>query len=451
MTTGPTRSSGTATARSSSSTDGQSPAAEHRRARTSPTGGRSSPDWQPRSMPPSAILDAELVVFDDDGRPSFELVQRSGVGSDREAVLHLFDVLPVDGTDTIGLPYLDRRRLLDATRRTGATTGSVPAHRVGDGAALLAATAEQRPRRRDRQTGRLDVPTGHPVEGLDQDQEPAPGRGRRSAATPRERATGRRRSGHCSSARADESGGCDFAGGVGTGFDQPTLDRADRTAATAIRTDTCPFDPPPPAKHRRGAHWVEPVLDGSDRDRRVHQRRARPPRQLRRAGRLTVDGSTGSPIAEALDAADPLASWRDEFVIVDPDLIYLDGNSLGHDTEAHGRSGAPRRRAAVGRRPDHVVVAARLARPAAHGRRLLAPLLGAPPGEVAVHESTTVGIFQLVNVALDLDGHPAGPAPVIAVDDARLPDRPIRRRGHRPAPRRRASGTASTTSTASTS
>ena len=30
-----------------------------------------------------------------------------------------------------------------------------------------------------------------------------------------------------------------------------------------------------------------------------------------------------------LDATDPLARWRDEFVIDDPDLAYLDGNSLG--------------------------------------------------------------------------------------------------------------------------
>ena len=33
--------------------------------------------------------------------------------------------------------------------------------------------------------------------------------------------------------------------------------------------------------------------------------------------------------AAALDAADPLARWRDEFHIADPDLAYLDGNSLG--------------------------------------------------------------------------------------------------------------------------
>ena len=33
--------------------------------------------------------------------------------------------------------------------------------------------------------------------------------------------------------------------------------------------------------------------------------------------------------AEALDAKDPLAKYRDEFMIVDPALCYLDGNSLG--------------------------------------------------------------------------------------------------------------------------
>ena len=33
--------------------------------------------------------------------------------------------------------------------------------------------------------------------------------------------------------------------------------------------------------------------------------------------------------ALALDADDPLASWRDEFVVADESLVYLDGNSLG--------------------------------------------------------------------------------------------------------------------------
>ena len=33
--------------------------------------------------------------------------------------------------------------------------------------------------------------------------------------------------------------------------------------------------------------------------------------------------------AQQLDAQDPLAHFHDQFVIDDPDLIYLDGNSLG--------------------------------------------------------------------------------------------------------------------------
>src|SRR3989442_13978018 len=33
--------------------------------------------------------------------------------------------------------------------------------------------------------------------------------------------------------------------------------------------------------------------------------------------------------AAELDAHDPLAHFRERFVIADPDLIYMDGNSLG--------------------------------------------------------------------------------------------------------------------------
>ena len=39
--------------------------------------------------------------------------------------------------------------------------------------------------------------------------------------------------------------------------------------------------------------------------------------------------NTSSAIAQELDSLDPLASYREQFIITDPDLIYLDGNSLG--------------------------------------------------------------------------------------------------------------------------
>ena len=38
---------------------------------------------------------------------------------------------------------------------------------------------------------------------------------------------------------------------------------------------------------------------------------------------------TDAAYARELDDQDELAAFRDEFVIDDPDLIYLDGNSLG--------------------------------------------------------------------------------------------------------------------------
>ena len=120
--------------------------------------------------------------------------------------------------------------------------------------------------------------------------------------------------------------------------------------------------------------------------------------------------------ALALDAADPLASWRDEFVIPDPELIYLDGNSLGR---------TPKRTVEALHRVVDEWAGDLIASWWEHDwlnltltvGDELAPLLGAAPGEVAVHESTTVGIFQLLNVALDL----APGRRVIAIDDDDFP------------------------------
>ena len=120
--------------------------------------------------------------------------------------------------------------------------------------------------------------------------------------------------------------------------------------------------------------------------------------------------------AQELDAADPLARWRNEFVIPDPELIYLDGNSLGRTpkrtVEALHR--------AVERWSGDLIASwwehdwLNLALTVGDE---LAPLLGAGPGEVAVHESTTVALFQQVNVALDL----AADGRVIAIDDRDFP------------------------------
>ena len=50
-----------------------------------------------------------------------------------------------------------------------------------------------------------------------------------------------------------------FAGGVGTGFTQRTLEDLG-ARMKALHTQQCPFEPEPPREYRRNATWVEPGL-----------------------------------------------------------------------------------------------------------------------------------------------------------------------------------------------
>jgi kynureninase len=104
--------------------------------------------------------------------------------------------------------------------------------------------------------------------------------------------------------------------------------------------------------------------------------------------------------ALALDAADPLASFRDAFVITDPQRIYADGNSLGR---------LPRAVAAVitdamHEWGDRIVEAwdGWIDLPTRVGDRLAAVCLGAQPDEVVACDSTTVNLYKLVHAACDL-------------------------------------------------
>ena len=69
------------------------------------------------------VLDGEIVALDDEGRPNFGLLQsRMHVAEPAKAEklsaqirvdYLLFDVLRIDGRDTLRLPYSTRRELLD--------------------------------------------------------------------------------------------------------------------------------------------------------------------------------------------------------------------------------------------------------------------------------------------------------------------------------------------------
>lgn len=102
-----------------------------------------------------------------------------------------------------------------------------------------------------------------------------------------------------------------------------------------------------------------------------------------------------------LDAADALASLRDEFVLDDA-VLYLDGNSLGPVTRSTQRrvteviehewaSGLVRSWNAAGW----------MDMPTRLGDRV-APLIGAQPGEVLVADPLTFSLAKLIGGALDL-------------------------------------------------
>jgi kynureninase len=102
--------------------------------------------------------------------------------------------------------------------------------------------------------------------------------------------------------------------------------------------------------------------------------------------------------AVELDAADPLAGYRDRFALDDPTLIYLNGNSLGAlplDVLRRLESViAQEWGTALARSWDHWVDL-----PARAGD-LVGELTGAAPGQVLVTDSTTVNLYKLACAAL---------------------------------------------------
>jgi kynureninase len=120
--------------------------------------------------------------------------------------------------------------------------------------------------------------------------------------------------------------------------------------------------------------------------------------------------------AEDLDAADPLAGFRDRFVWDDPAPIYLDGNSLG----PLPRGTRERIAEVVGQEWGSGLVRSWhgwIELPGQVGDLLGEHLIGAAPGQVAVCDSTTVNLYKLACAALD-----ARPGrTVIVTDDDNFP------------------------------
>lgn len=214
------------------------------------------------SAPLDAVLDGEIVVFDQAGRPSFEaLAERIHVREAARAArlaasapvtLLIFDLLRWDGVDVTHWPYAERRQALEALRLDAARWLVPPT--FSDGAATLQTSEESglegvvakrlhsvyRPGLRSadwvkvKTVRTLDAVVG----GWRRGQRPL---GALLVGAPR------------------PDGLLTYQGRVGGGL----TDRMIRQLLELLRplaVDRCPFAEPPPRQDAQGAVWVRPEL-----------------------------------------------------------------------------------------------------------------------------------------------------------------------------------------------
>lgn len=211
----------------------------------------------------AALLDGEIVAFDDRGRPSFESLQnRMHVRGDSAVrrlaqttpvTYVLFDLLWLDGHSLVGLPYRERRARLKALDLNG-EHWRTPEYHAGDGRAFQAESRKQG--LEGIVAKRLDsryTPGGRGGAWLKlkniQRQEVVIG-GWTEGRGSRSQLIGALHLG------VNREGELRYAGKVGTGFDAGELQRLAGLLQPLAREDS-PFTGRQPPK---GAHFVEPDL-----------------------------------------------------------------------------------------------------------------------------------------------------------------------------------------------
>ena len=213
-----------------------------------------------------AILDGEIVAFDEHGRPSFERLQKRmhvtapasirRLAASTPVIYAAFDLLYLDGHSLMARPYSERRAALETLgAQAQAQAWRVPAAAPGRGAQLLEATRQQGlegivAKRLDSryESGRR---TGAWVKIKNTRRQELviggwlPGEGRRTERV------GALLMGYY------DGDAFRYAGRVGTGFTEKTLSQLAALLAP-LRRDTSPFDVAP--KLPRESVFVEPSV-----------------------------------------------------------------------------------------------------------------------------------------------------------------------------------------------
>ena len=205
---------------------------------------------------PDCVVDGEVCALNEEGKPSFSAMQQRKPGT--PIVYYVFDLLEVDGEPTIELPLSERRKrlrkLLDGRNRTVQFSEG-----FDDGPALYQAAQQQR--LEGIMAKRLDSPY-------------LPGRRSRDwlkfkthgeqefVIAGYTRGKGRREWSFGSLVLGTYGpDGLDWAGNVGTGFDDAEIDRLLKKLRPLER-DTSPFAATPkmPRVRKDDVVWVEPSL-----------------------------------------------------------------------------------------------------------------------------------------------------------------------------------------------
>ncbi len=248
------------------------------------------------------VLDGEIVALDDQGTPSFEVLQQRMHVADPARARRLaasvpvsflvFDLLYLDGHATTGLAWDERRQVLESLALDGPHWATPPAFTDVPGSTVMAVAAER---------GLEGVVAKRRASTYQPGQRSADWRKVKHFAT-QEVVLGGWTPGQ--GGRAGEigalllgvpgPGGLDYVGKVGTGFTRAMLaDLASRLAP--LEQPEHPFTSAPPRSQTAGARWARPELVGEV----VYRERTRDGRLRQSSWRgLRPDKSPADVVAE---------------------------------------------------------------------------------------------------------------------------------------------------------
>lgn len=218
----------------------------------------------------TAVLDGEIVAFDEHGRPSFERLQRRmhmahpDIRLVRQVPVHyvVFDLLYLNGHLLYDLPYADRRSVLDDLELAAGPIEAppyLPGSEIDQVAELLVYTEEQG--LEGLLAKRLDSPY-RPGRRVDFWRKIKNFRTQDVVVGGWKPGKGRREGGIGSLLiGVYDAGRLTFTGHVGTGFSDAGLDDL-YALLTPLRRPTSPFANEIPREFAKDAVWLEPRLAG---------------------------------------------------------------------------------------------------------------------------------------------------------------------------------------------